>query len=127
MNRVLTVLVCGGRDINHHEAFNMLESGCLVGISDRLNINAPKIGTIIHGGARGADTAAGHWGRGEGAKVICCPANWDKHKKAAGPIRNQMMLDVYQPDVVVAIPGGKGTADMKRRAHAALVPVVELR
>jgi hypothetical protein len=35
---------------------------------------------------------------------------------AAGPIRNQRMLD-WGPDLVVAFAGGKGTADMVRRAR----------
>lgn len=43
--------------------------------------------------------------------------------KAAGPIRNQRMLDEGKPDLVVAFPGGRGTADMVRRAKAAGVPV----
>ena len=46
------------------------------------------------------------------------PADWTKHGKAAGPIRNQKMLDEC-PDLVVAFPGGKGTADMVRRAMKA--------
>ena len=34
----------------------------------------------------------------------------------AGPIRNQEMLDKGKPDLVIAFPGGKGTADMVGRA-----------
>ena len=36
----------------------------------------------------------------------------EKHGNAAGPIRNQRMLDHGKPDIVVAFPGGSGTADM---------------
>lgn len=47
-------------------------------------------------------------------------ADWKKHKKAAGPIRNQLMLDSeiehIEECLLVAFPGGKGTADMVRRA-----------
>lgn len=53
------------------------------------------------------------------------PAEWDKHGKAAGFIRNQDMLD-SGVDVVVAFPGGRGTADMVRRARKAGVEVVEI-
>lgn len=42
------------------------------------------------------------------------PANWTKHGKAAGPIRNREMLD-ENPDLVLAfhtdIENSKGTAD----------------
>jgi hypothetical protein len=34
------------------------------------------------------------------------------------------MLDMEKPDLVVAFPGGRGTADMVRRAKAAGVRVV---
>jgi hypothetical protein len=50
-------------------------------------------------------------------------AQWKKHGRAAGPIRNQRMLDKGKPDLVVAFPGGRGTADMIRRAERAGVPV----
>lgn len=52
------------------------------------------------------------------------PADWSRHGKAAGPIRNQQMLDEGKPDIVVAITDkpleeSRGTADMVRRAQAA--------
>ena len=47
------------------------------------------------------------------------PAQWDVYGRRAGPIRNQEMIDEGKPDGVVAFPGGKGTADMVRRAEAA--------
>jgi hypothetical protein len=53
-----------------------------------------------------------------------CKAEWKKYGPAAGPIRNQRMLD-WGPDLVVAFSGGKGTADMVRRARAAGVEVIE--
>lgn len=56
------------------------------------------------------------------------PADWSKHGRAAGPIRNQQMLDEGKPDLVVAIhtdPGlGRGTRDMVSRAKRAGLPVV---
>ena len=81
---------------------------------------------LIHGAARGADEGAARWAKSEGIASRAYPANWRKHGKAAGPIRNQQMLDDGRPDFVVAFPGGRGTADMVRRAHAAGVPVYEV-
>jgi hypothetical protein len=51
-------------------------------------------------------------------------ANWRKYGPAAGPIRNQQMLD-WGPDLVVAFAGGTGTAGMVALARAAGVPVIE--
>jgi hypothetical protein len=46
--------------------------------------------------------------------------------KAAGPIRNQRMIDEGKPDLVIAFPGGRGTADMVSRAKKAGIPVQEI-
>lgn len=82
---------------------------------------------IISGGARGADTLAARSARRQGVELVEFPANWDTHGKAAGPIRNQQMLDEGRPDVVWAftddIVNSKGTADMVRRARKAGIPV----
>jgi len=50
-------------------------------------------------------------------------AEWHRHGKRAGPIRNQRMLEEGQPDLIVAFPGGHGTADMVRRARQAGIEV----
>jgi hypothetical protein len=42
-----------------------------------------------------------------------------------GPLRNQEMLDAA-PDLVVAFPGGRRTADMVRRAKRVNVKVIEI-
>lgn len=78
---------------------------------------------LIHGCARGADTAAGRWARSEHIKVREFPADWKKFGKAAGHIRNQQMLQEGKPDIVIAFPGGKGTANMIRQAQDAGIKV----
>ena len=65
---------------------------------------------IISGMASGADTFAVEWAARFGFPLRAFPAEWDKHGRSAGPIRNQRMLDEGKPDLVVAFPGGKGTA-----------------
>ena len=84
------------------------------------------IATVIHGGARGADTVAARWAEAHSLEVVKFPADWQRHGRAAGGIRNQQMLDEGHPDAVVAFPGGVGTADMVRRAKAAGLPVWEV-
>lgn len=53
-------------------------------------------------------------------------ADWSKDGRKAGPVRNSVMLSVGKPDLVIAFPGGRGTADMVRKAKAKGVPVEEL-
>lgn len=71
---------------------------------------------LIHGGARGADTIADIWARGHGVQPARCDALWPYyrsrgHYKVGGHMRNKAML-LLQPQLVVAFPGGNGTADM---------------
>lgn len=48
---------------------------------------------IVHGAARGADTLGGNWATARGLTVEAYPADWIAEPRAAGPIRNQQMLD----------------------------------
>lgn len=113
----IRVLVCGGRDFTD---YGQVELGL-----ERIDSETP-IAVIIEGGARGADrlafTIAGR--KGWGSETY--EADWEKLGPKAGPIRNQMMLDAGRPDLVVAFPGGRGTADMLRRAEAAGVRVMKI-
>lgn len=82
---------------------------------------------VISGGANGADSLAARSAGRQGVELMEFPADWGTHGKAAGPIRNQRMLDEGKPDVVWAftddLEASRGTADMVRRARKAGVPV----
>jgi hypothetical protein len=80
---------------------------------------------VAQGGARGADALAGQWAQDRGVSQKRIPAEWIKHGRAAGHIRNAYML-LEKPDLVIAFPGGTGTADMVRQAKKAGVCVVEI-
>jgi len=82
----------------------------------------PKGTVLVHGDAKGADRIAGRVGQRLGFDVRPYPADWDKHPKTAGPIRNREMFDKEAPfDAVLAFhddPGlGKGTRDMVWVVH----------
>ncbi len=51
-------------------------------------------------------------------------ADWDKEGKAAGPIRNRQMIDEGRPKLLVAFPGGRGTADCMAHAKRNRIPVL---
>lgn len=90
-----------------------------------MNVETP-ISAVIHGAATGADSLAHEWAGDRMIWRLGYPANWKKHGLSAGPRRNQWMLDNEKPDLVVAFPGGDGTADMVRRAKGAGVKVIEV-
>jgi hypothetical protein len=102
-------LICGGRDF----ADDVLLHKVL-----RALILHPDDAVIIQGAARGADSMAAIWGTEHGASVLSFTAEWATYGKAAGAIRNRQMLDEGRPDVVIAFPGGKGTANMVQQARA---------
>lgn len=108
----MKVLVCGGRDYKDKDhVFSAL---------DELK---QSLSGLISGGAPGADTFAWDWAWANGFHCERFMADWKKHGRAAGPIRNQTMLDVGRPDLVLAFPGGRGTFDMVNKAKAAGVSV----
>ena len=110
-----TWLICGGRDFIDTPLFERA-MGALID-----ELGTP--GRIIDGGARGADTMAGAFARKIGVEHSRFHADWMGYGRAAGVIRNQQMLDEGKPDLVIAFPGGRGTADMVRRATKAGVAV----
>lgn len=114
------LLVCGGRDFADEASF----AYCIYWFE----VLYGPISMIIEGRAKGADTIARKWSNifleqdSEGY-----PADWEGLGKAAGPIRNQQMLDEGKPDYVLAMPGGKGTQDMIERAVKAGIKVLTIR
>lgn len=79
---------------------------------------------LVHGGARGLDSlAATLWSMHGGGSVEAHPADWEKHGKAAGPIRNQEMVNLGA-DLCLAFPLGesRGTRDCIYRALLAGIP-----
>ena len=113
----MKILICGDRNYKNWEK-----------IQNYLNtLDSETI--IIHGCAKGADSLAGNLANGLGLNILRFPADWDTHGRAAGPIRNQQMLDEGQPDLVVYfhddIENSKGTNDMITRAKKNKVKVID--
>ena len=74
---------------------------------------------VISGGAKGADKLGEQWAYDNMISYQVFRADWTKHGKVAGPIRNQEMIDGGKADALVAFWNGKspGTKDMIRRAR----------
>lgn len=124
----MRVLVCGGRDFalleKSIEASN--QRSFIYKTLQEINLRHDPIEVLIEGDAKGVDRCAGSWARSHGITNRKFPADWKKYGNSAGPIRNQQMLDEGLPDLVMAFPGGTGTADMVRRAKKSGIPVEEV-
>lgn len=116
----MRVLICGSRGWHDPGPITALIAGYDIlaeGRNEKL--------TIIHGDAPGADRLAKRIGKQWGAEVIDEPADWGRHGKAAGPIRNQKMIDDHKPEIIWAFrSAGKsnGTDDMVEKGRAAGIP-----
>jgi hypothetical protein len=116
----LRILVCGGRDFTDYLHF-----------AREMNAIRDEHGgfsAIIHGAAKGADWCAHLYANAAGCKANgveewSFPADWKTHGRVAGPLRNARMIAEGRPDLVIVFPGGRGTADMVRKALAAGIPI----
>lgn len=107
----MILLVCGGRDYKNLER-----------VLEVLEPIKKEIDILIHGGAKGADTACEVVAHSLGVHTAKVDALWDYFRLAAGPKRNRAMLKL-RPDKLIAFPGGKGTADMINAAREAGIEV----
>ena len=116
---IYRVLVTGSRRWSNVEA---LETALVEVWHDVTQLGGRMV--VVHGHARGADRLADAWARRSHIDVERHPADWDTHGLAAGPIRNQAMVDAGA-HLCLAFPHGAstGTRDAMRRARAAGIPV----
>lgn len=120
----MRVLICGSRGWHDPDPIHALLAelmGTCIKLGEEL--------IVIHGDAPGADRLAGEIAKQYTSEdnIIAEPADWIRLGRAAGPIRNQKMIDDHKPDRVYAFRStGKsnGTDDMVKRSEAADLPVV---
>ncbi len=108
------VIVCGGRDYDDKEA--------VFAALDKLHKKS-RIGLLIHGSARGADTLAEKWAKSREVMYLGVPAQWSLGTGRAGPLRNREMGDITKIDGLVAFPGGSGTEHMCNYAKTLNIPI----
>jgi len=113
------VLICGDRywinkDVIRRELLPLKEHN-------------PNI-IIITGACKGADLLGEEVAKELGFQIKSYPANWNRHGNAAGPIRNQQMIDENKVDLVLAfhsnINNSRGTLNMINKAKAKNIPIL---
>lgn len=90
---------------------------------DSVHSRSP-VTVVVHGGCSGADSLAGEWAAANGVTTEVHLADWAAFGRSAGPRRNAIMV-ASGASLVVAFPGGAGTAGLVRMARAAGIEVVE--
>ena len=121
-SRSLVIAAGGGRDLAWPQQRIAAEL--------RAHSGGRLVHLLLHGGARGADAAIGAAAQQLGWSSLVMPAQWQRHGRAAGPIRNRELLEqaitravahssprCQVSVLVVAFPGGAGTASLVREAR----------
>ena len=118
----LVIAAGGGRDLawpHERVAAELLARG-----------SGRPVQRLFHGGARGADAAIARAAHQLGWPAIALPAAWERHGRAAGPIRNRELLQLAIAEamahtsamastsvLVLAFPGGPGTESLVQQAR----------
>ena len=102
----MKVIIAGGRDFKPQRHHGEL----LVALHKIFNFTE-----IVSGRAKGADSFGERFARTHGITIAPFPADWDKHGKKAGYLRNYDMANYG--DTLIAFRGGIGTANMIKLAN----------
>lgn len=119
------ILIAGPRDFNNQSyvfsALDMVFSRLIKSPKETRNtleINTLENVEIVEGSATGIDSLAREYAISKDIKYKEFPADWNKHGKAAGPIRNKQMAEYS--DILIAFRyvdnPSRGTENMIRQA-----------
>lgn len=116
----MKLIIAGHRDWHFFAFYNVLEM---------LGIEAWKISEIVSGEAKGIDRCAETFSYDLHCKFTEFPADWDKHGRAAGPIRNKEMAE-YGDALLVIWDGdltrNSGSRNMRELMLRAGKPVYDV-
>lgn len=105
----MKVIIAGSRNITD---YNMIEQ---VISKSKFNITE-----VVCGCAIGVDRVGQQWAKNNSIKIEEMPANWNKHGRAAGPIRNSEMAKYADAAIIIwdgKSPGSKNMIDQMRRLN----------
>lgn len=81
---------------------------------------------IVSGGASGVDRSAETFSEAINYPISIFRANWNKHGKAAGPIRNAEMADYADALLLIWDGRSRGSASMKAEMKKRNKPIYEV-
>src|SRR5690606_7393936 len=102
------VIIAGSRDIEWYNIERLMEHA-------QANLGFSHISEVVSGCAPGIDSLGIQWAEEKAIPIMRFPADWAKHGRAAGPIRNRQMAEYVGPSgYLVCVWDGKsrGTRNM---------------
>jgi hypothetical protein len=106
----MLTIIAGSRDIQGSEAERLIKAAI-----EACGFKGEITG-ILHGNCRGIDKTAGSL-LADSWPIYSLSADWDKHGKSAGPIRNYKMAKMAQALIAIWDGKSRGTANMIQMAE----------
>jgi hypothetical protein len=98
-------IIAGSRDIKDYDL-----------VLEAIEESGFEITEVVCGKARGVDTLGERWANESGIPVAEFPADYGKHGKAAGPIRNREMSNYAEALIAIHDGISPGTKNMIEEA-----------
>ena len=111
----MKVIIAGSRTIT---AYSLVESAVA-----RWKNYGLTIEEIVCGEAKGIDLLGRHYGEQNGIPIKSFPADWDKHGKKAGYLRNSQMVE-YADGLIAITTGSPGTQHTIELAKEKGIPLL---
>ena len=109
----MKVVIAGSRNIPEDQnSFKLL--------LEVIKLSGYDITDVVCGKARGADSLGEKYARVKNLGLIEMPADWNKHGKAAGSIRNAAMAKVADAAIVLwdgKSPGSRNMIEQMSKQH----------
>lgn len=104
----MRTIIAGSRSIHDYEALCNVVQESGFGISQ-----------VLSGAAEGVDALGERYALEHNLPIERFPADWNRHGRAAGPIRNRIMAQHAEALIALMHPNSPGTRNMVQTAHQA--------
>jgi hypothetical protein len=108
----MKLAIVGSRNYSNYQQFCQLIDEALA----KWLLGVTNVEEVVSGGAQGADLMAERWARERKIPVKIFRPDWNKWGKAAGPMRNQLIIEYATHVVAFPSKDGRGTQDSISRA-----------
>lgn len=105
------IIIAGGRDFSDYQVLEKFCDDCISNIAQK-NMEQNVDITILSGTAKGADQLGEQYAANRGYNIKRFPPDWNKHGKAAGPIRNREMAEYANSLIAFWDRKSSGTKNM---------------
>jgi hypothetical protein len=97
----MKVIIAGGRDYHNYDT-----------LVEAIKEAQFEISTVVSGGAKGVDALGEQYAENMNLQLNVYAADWERHGRAAGPIRNRKMAENAEALIAIWDGESRGTKNM---------------